>query len=397
MNRQSSYTGKTVDRYTIKQIIGKGAIGQVYEAFDNKLLRSVAIKVYFQPSAGRTIKVDEIIREAQINARIEHANIVPIYDVIDYKNSALIIMRLLKGKSLEAIRLKKDESFEIHDAFKIMYQVLLAMDFAHKKGVVHSDLKPGNIFISDADEIFILDFGLAALLEVDSRDGSKLYGTPLYMSPEQINGEYLDARSDIYSLGIILYTLISGRHPFEGAKSLQQLLSDQTERIPVRPEQINSAIPEKISDCIMRALQKNPRERYYSCMDLLKEIELSMPSSLTEEYEKEVRWDPRVDVSLKAEFQLTNENEWIPAKLTSLSANGAKILVPFPLVVGSKLKIKFHLFEDENTVTLSCDATVLWKDRYGDKDLIQVGVSFFELNDLDKQYLALYVRNILLS
>ena len=397
MNQHRSYTGKTVGRYSIKHIIGKGSTGQIYEAFDNKLLRSVAIKVYLHPSAGRTIKVDEIIREAQINARIEHAHIVPIYDVIDYKNSALIIMRLLKGKTLEEIKHNKESPFDIHTAFKMICQVLLAMDFAHKKGVVHSDLKPGNIFLSDSEEIFILDFGLAALLELDKKDNSKLYGTPLYMSPEQINGEYIDARTDIYSIGMILYTLVTGQHPFKEADSLQQLFSDQMQKTPLRPVELNKNIPEKVSDCIMKALKKDPHDRYYSCMDLLKEIEQGLSFPLTNEYEKEVRWDPRADVNIKAEYRLETENEWIPAKIISLSANGAKVLVPCSVTIGSKINIKFEVYEEENVVSLSSNAIVLWKNVNVDNDLNQMGISFEEMDGMDKQYLALYVRNVLLS
>ncbi len=398
MNNNASYIGQSIERYTFNELIGKGSISQIYKAFDNKLLRPVAIKAYNQSIDKVTTQLQRVIREAQIIARVEHANIIPIYDVIDYEQSALIVMRLLHGEDLDKLTHRSKTTLTMQEAFKIMHQAMLGIDFAHKKGVVHSDLKPGNIFISSSDEIFILDFGLAAVLELEKLDNSKLYGTPLYMSPEQIKGKYIDARTDIYSIGMILYTLITGSHPFADAASLKELLSCQIEKVPMRPDKINPAISEKFSDCVMKALEKNPRKRYYSCRDLANDLELTLPENTIEAYRThELRWDPRADVNLKARIKLSSSSEWIDVKITSLSANGAKMLVPCSPMIGSKINVVMDVLEDENVVNIPCEATILWKDRSDSGQLIQVGVSFDNIEDMDKQCISLFVRNILLE
>ena len=398
MNKKNAYVGRSIGRYSFVELIGKGAIGEVYRAFDERLLRQVAIKVSFPHIGEEARHVDRIVREAQIIARVEHANIVPIYDVIDHAQSALIVMRLVKGKNLGQMICHLGKPLDATAAYKIMYQVMLGMDFAHRKGVVHSDLKPGNIFVTDSDEIFILDFGLAALLELEKMDKSKVYGTPLYMSPEQIEGVYLDARSDIYSLGLVLYVLITGHHPFEGIQALNQLFSLQAKQVPEAPDKINPTIPEKFSECVMRALEKDPRKRYYSCREFLHEMEKTLPSIGTEEYKsKELRWHPRTGVDLKAQLQLHDTSELIVAKITNLSVSGASILAPISLKMGSKLMIEFDLREDDNYVTIISQATVMWMDRMADNHMIEIGVSFEGLEDMDKQYLGLYVRDLLLG
>ncbi len=398
MNEKNTYVGQTVGRYTFGELIGKGAIGEVYKAFDRRLLRPVAIKVSFPQMGEEALHIDSIVREAQIIARVEHANIVPIYDVIDHEQSALIVMRLVKGKNLGQMMRHLSKPLDTTKAYKIMYQVMLGMDFAHSKGVVHADLKPENIFITDSDEIFILDFGLAALLELEKMDRGKIYGTPLYMPPEQFRGAYLDARSDIYSLGLILYLLITGHHPFEGVQSLKELLLLQVNKVPEAPDKINPTIPEKFSECVMRALEKDPRKRYYSCRDFLYEMERTLPSIVKEEFKtKELRWYPRVDMQLKAQLQLHDTSELIAAIITSLSVSGASILAPVSLNIGSKLQVEFDIREDDNSVSMISQATVMWIDRMTDNYMIEIGVSFDGLEDMDKQYLGLYIRNLLLA
>jgi serine/threonine protein kinase len=398
MNKDKSCIIQSVGRYTFTELVGKGSIGEVYKAIDQRLLRPVAIKVSFPRASNEVTLTDRILREAQIIARVEHANIVPIYDVIDHDESVLIVMRLLRGQNLDQLKHFTGKPLDVNEALKIMHQVMLGMDFAHSKGVVHADLKPGNIFVSSSNEIFILDFGLAAVLELEKPDKSKMYGTPLYMSPEQCNGIYHDARSDIYSLGLILYALITGRHPFVDAQSMEQLLLFQMEKIPERPDQINPAIPPRLSDCVMRALEKDPAQRYSSCMDFFRKIESSLQIVDTGEYKiKDLRWDPRVNMNLQAQLQLEGSEEIYTAEITDLSVTGANILVPVSLKPGTKLKIDFDILEDNNQVTMSSQATVLWEDKKSDMQMFEAGLSFDNLEDLDKQYLGFYIRNRLLT
>ncbi len=397
-NLSNSYVGQTVGRYTFNKVIGAGGIGEVYEAFDMRLLRPVAIKVSFPNTKEESSHREHILREAQIIARVEHAHIVPIFDVLDYANSVLIVMRLVKGENLSQLMHRRNKPVDAIEALGIMRQAMLATEFAHSKGVVHSDLKPANIFISNSSETYILDFGLSALLELEKMEEGKVYGTPYYMSPEQINGSYLDARSDIYSLGIILYTLITGHHPYQGAKSIQQLLSFQLDKVPVKATRRNKSIPVKFSECVMRALEKDPRNRYHSCGEFLFGLEQSLqgvvPAPMKTE---ELLWDPRVNMNLPAQFSLDNSNEITATTITNLSVNGASILAPVFLRVGSKLTIEFDIREGDNYVTMSSQATVLWKDKKVINQLVEVGLSLDTLDDMDKQYLGLFVRNLLLE
>ncbi|NKB37680.1 MAG: protein kinase [Gammaproteobacteria bacterium] len=398
MGEEISYTGKTIGRYLLTERIGKGAVGAVYKGFDERLLRPVAIKISFPRMSEDPLHLTRIIREAQIIARLEHANIIPIYDVVDYQQSALIVMRLVKGKDLGQILQETGQAMDVSLAFKIMYQVMLGMGFAHSMGVVHFDLKPSNIFISESDEVFILDFGLSAMLELERMDQGKIHGTPLYMPPEQFGRAYLDARSDIYSLGLILYTLITGKHPFEGIKSLTKLLKLQAEQMPPEPVSINPSIPAEFSDCVMRALEKNPRKRYYSCKDFLHDLELALPEVAAEKAPKsESRWDPRIDVHIEAKLQVQGSAEVYLTKISNLSVNGASIYVSVQPRVGSKISLEFDVTEDNQKKVIACQSTVMWIDGIADNKRAEIGVSFDSLDDTEKQYLARYIRNLLLG
>lgn len=393
-----SYIGKTIDRYEFRSLIGKGTFGEVYRAFDNRLLRHVAIKAAFPKPGDDGQAKDNIIREAQIIARAEHANIIPIYDVIDDSESVLIVMRLVDGEDLSQMLQRLGGPLGVNEAFAIMRKVLEGMDYAHRKGIVHSDLKPGNILLTDDDEVVIMDFGLAALLEIQKPEKGKLYGTPYYMSPEQIHGKYLDARSDIYALGMILYRMITGRHPFEGVNSLQQLMSYQIERAPETPDKYNPAVTVKFSNRVLKALEKNPLNRYYSCREFIESLGDALPAVQQDEHiHQNQRWDPRVIVNLKARIKLEDSGGWVPVKMVNLSVNGACMAVPIALETGSSLHVEFEIPEDDNYVRMSSLATVMRKDTRPGNDTIEVGVNFDGLADMDKKYIALFIRSLLLK
>jgi len=398
MNKEKSYIGHSIGRYTFSELVGKGSIGAVYKAFDQRLLRQVAIKISATNIHKDAEINDRILREAQIIARVEHSNIVPIYDVVDDDESILIVMRFLTGQNLDQLKQHNGKPDDVNRIIKMMEQVMLGMDYAHGKGVIHADLKPGNIFVSSSNEVFILDFGFAAVLELETPDKRKMYGTPLYMSPEQCKSIYHDARSDIYSLGLIFYTLITGQHPFANAKSMQELLLFQKEKMPERPELINPVIPSLLSDCVMQALEKDPTRRFNSCKDFLRNLERSIQVIETEEStDEDMRWDPRVNMKMQARVQLEDNNELLTAEIIDLSVSGASILIPVSLFITSKLKIEFEILEDENYVSISCQARVLWEKKKTDREMYEIGLSFIDLDDLDKQCLGFYIRNLLLA
>lgn len=400
MDETGSYTGRTIGRYEFLNLIGRGTFGEVYKAFDKKLWRNVAIKTanpdLVQQAGGR----NEIIQEARIHARAEHINIVPIYDVLDYEQSVLIVMRHINGEDLDHMMNRLGRTLEVGEALRIMYQALFGIDYAHSKGIIHQDLKPGNIRLSLAGEVLVMDFGIASLLEDQILNNNIIHGTPSYMAPEQIKCSYMDARSDIYSLGVILYKMVTGHHPFENASTITELLKHHVEEDPINPLQFMPSLPEKFTQTILKSLEKKSRDRYHSC----REFALALESSSTENGQisygsKDSRWDPRVSVYLKARIQLKEDSEFIFAETISLSANGASLRISSDIPIGSKVGLEFYLPDKDknNYKKINAKATVLWKDTLKGKENIEIGVTLDEVKDIDRHYIAVFVRNLLLG
>lgn len=398
MNDMESYTGETIDRYAFQELIGTGTFGEVYKCFDNKLSRYVAIKATSPDLAIKSEGKEVYIREARIHARAEHVHIVPIYDVFDDDKSVFIVMRLVNGENLDQMLTRLGHPLRLDEANQIMHQILWGMDYAHSKGIVHLDLKPGNIRMTHSGEALIMDFGIATLLEEQGLINGKLHGTPAYMAPEQIECSYMDARSDIYSLGLMYYKMITGHHPFEDAGSLTMMLNCHKERVPVRPSHFISSLPEAVDDAILKSLEKKSRNRYHSC----REFALALNYSLTgnTQYDtgyKELRWDPRVSVYLNARIQLSKDSEFISAETVNLSVSGVKLRVSSYIDVGSNVLLELYLPEDDHYIKISARATVLWSDGEPGMENIEIGLGLNELDKKDRYHISLFVRNHLLS
>lgn len=394
-----SYLGKTIDRYEFRALLGKGSTGEVYKAFDLRLLRHVAIKVSFSKYAEPHYDSDKIVREAQIIARIEHANIIPVYDVVDNAGQILIVMRFVEGEDLSQMLRRRNVAFGVKESLGIIRKVLWGMDYAHGKGIVHCDLKPGNILLADRDEVIITDFSLAALLEIQRPEQGKLYGTPNYMSPEQIRGRYLDARPDIYAIGMMLYRMITGHHPFENVSSLQQLMEHQVERIPERPENLNAEIPPRLANSIMKALEKDPRHRYCTCREFIDELENMADSAAVPgtPAQKQQRWDLRVLTNLNTRIRINEHEQWRSVQLVNLSVNGACIMAVEALATGTVVQMQFDMPENNSDVTMSVQAIVMWEEVHVGTGRTELGLNFDGLADVDKKYIALFIRNLLLD
>lgn len=372
MTKHGSFTGKTVERYEFQELIGTGEFGEVYKAFDKQLLRNVAIKATTPALSEQGGGKEHIIREARIHARAEHANIVPIYDVLDYEQSVLIVMRLVIGEDLDLMLSRVKQPLNIDECLKIMHQVLWGMDYAHSKGIVHLDLKPGNIRLSLSGEALIMDFGIASMLEEQSLRDDIAHGTPSYMAPEQIQCAYMDARSDIYSLGVILYKMITGHHPFEKAATLSDLLKCHVEETPVAPSHYIETLPEKFENAILKALEKKSYDRYHSCREFAFALEHSLKGSMQSGFSnKELRWDPRVAVYLKARIQLSEVNELISAETINLSASGANLRISSDIPVGSKVGLELYLPNNDIYMKVRAKATILWKDTKPDRNILK--------------------------
>lgn len=398
MNKTGSFTGKKIDRYEFQELIGTGSFGEVYKAFDKKLFRNVAIKATTPDFSKKSGGKEHILHEARIHARAEHANIIPIYDVLDYGQSVLIVMRLVLGEDLDHMLSREKQPLTIDESLKIMHQVLWGIDYAHSRGIVHLDLKPGNIRNSLAGEALIMDFGIAAMLEDQSLKENYVHGTPSYMSPEQIQCTYMDARSDIYSLGVILYKMITGHYPFRKVTTLSELLKSHIEETPVEPSYYVPTLPEKFEKAILKALEKKPRNRYHSCREFSFALEHSLKGRVEHNLDdKDLRWDPRVAVYLKVRINSKEIEHYISAETINLSTSGATLRIASDIPVGSNIELEIYFPKEDEYMKVYAKATVLWKDSNPEHDNIVIGVYLNEVKDIDRYKIGIFVRDLLLN
>ena len=268
---------KTLGRYKIQGVLGKGAMGLVYDGVDPKLNRRVAIKTILtrklSPDAAKMATV-RFQREVRAVARLNHGNIVQVYDFGSEGDLAFIVMEFVQGKELKD-SLTGTERFDLGRVFRLMGELLDALHFAHEAGIIHRDVKPANIMMTAAGQAKLADFGVARFTEpdgdqVEATRAGTIVGTPSYMSPEQIQGQLLDRRTDIFSAGIIFYQLLTWKKPFEGTQ--WELAKRIIEDDPVWPSTLME-IPADIDKVVARALAKAPERRYQTARDFADAIQ----------------------------------------------------------------------------------------------------------------------------
>ena len=268
-------------RYALERVLGKGSMGVVYEAFDPKLKRRVAIKTIRRNPLDDQAAKDysaRFVREAQAAARLSHPNIVQIHDFGEEGDLAYLVMEFIRGKELQRF-CDGRERFDLNVAAGIMRELCDALDFAHRAGVVHRDVKPANIILDLQGHVKLTDFGVARV-EDQSRSritqgDTLVVGTPAYMSPEQINGDAVDRRSDVFSTGVVLYQLLTGELPFAGGGPwtiAKKIMQEQ----PPLPSSFNASISPLLDAVVHKALAKNPEERYQSAGALYSAIEQAL-------------------------------------------------------------------------------------------------------------------------
>lgn len=249
-------------RYQIIKELGRGAMGLVYQAHDPEIDRLIALKVLREDRLTSAAFGQRFLKEARAIGRLSHPRIVTVYDVGQDHGTIYIAMELLQGEPLNALMEKK--KFSAEEIEDLGIQVAEALDYAHQKGIVHRDIKPSNILVQPDGQIKITDFGIAHIEDpessVQTQDG-EILGTPAYMSPEQVMGQPADSRSDLFSLGIILYELSTGKRPF-GGPNLAAIFNSITQDQPLSPAEINPTLPNSLAQVIMRCLEKDPAARY---------------------------------------------------------------------------------------------------------------------------------------
>ena len=265
--------GTLADRYRIERELGAGGMATVYLAEDLKHHRQVALKV-LHPHLAAVLGAERFLKEIQTTANLQHPHILPLFDSGDADGLLFYVMPYVDGESLRE-RITREKRLPVIDAVRITSEVASALDYAHRHGVIHRDIKPENILLHDGRAL-VADFGIAL---APTTGGTRLteagmsIGTPEYMSPEQALGEReLDARSDIYAVGVMLYEMLTGAPPFTGP-SAQAIVAKVITEKPVPPSRLRKEIPAHVEDAVLTALQKDPADRFPTAAALQAAIE----------------------------------------------------------------------------------------------------------------------------
>ncbi len=268
--------GNTIKGYEFRTLLGTGTFGAVYRAYQPVIGREVAVKVILPHFANRPEFIRLFETEAQLVARLEHPHIVPLFDYWREPDSAYIVMRLLPNSLRLAL---KEITFDPEIVVKIVEQLCSALSLFHQQDIVHRDIKPDNIMLDDSMNVYLSDFGLAKMLwDTTEPDDEGVTGSPPYMAPEQIRGEALTPQTDIYALGIIIYELLAGKHPYAGTKLSTMLAKHLKEELPPLPvfNAHQEPIPQNVNAIIARATAKEPHLRYKNVLEIAQDLRQAM-------------------------------------------------------------------------------------------------------------------------
>lgn len=273
MDAYRKYSGKVLDgRYRLEQPVGSGGMAVVFSAIDTMTGRRVAVKMLRESAAEDPQTLRRFINESRAVAMFNHNNIVKIFDISVDGPLKYIVMEYVDGMTLlDYMEFKKP--IDWRDAVIYVDQVLRALDHAHMKGVIHRDIKPQNIMLLEGGYVKVMDFGIAKILDAKDQtlNTNAAIGTVYYISPEQARNKKVDCRTDIYSLGCMLYEMVTGERPFKAETQVDVVLKQINEQ-PVPPSQINPKVPLGLEQIILCAMQKNPADRYQSASQMLRHI-----------------------------------------------------------------------------------------------------------------------------
>ena len=320
-----------VGKYEVVKLLGKGATGTVYHAKDSFSGREVALKtiepeVFRDPEFG-TVYRQQFLNEASLAGKLKHPHIVGILDAVVQEDSGYIAMELVSGGELSQ-HAKTGKLLPVEDVLQIGFKCCGALDYAFKEGIVHRDIKPANLMLAGGTNVKIADFGAAYLKKSHTVQTASM-GSPFYMSPEQIRGEPLTLHSDMYSLGVVLYELLTGQRPFT-ADSMDALVKKITELPPAPPTKLRAELPKEVDAILFRALAKTPEQRYPTWTEfsiaLTNLVEKVLPPGVIPDSEKYVALKkvPMLAGLSDAElWELALAGKWteVPAKKTIIKEN----------------------------------------------------------------------------
>jgi eukaryotic-like serine/threonine-protein kinase len=259
----------TIGRYVVEKLVGVGAMGRVYRAHDPDIRRTVAVKLIstnLMGSVDRTDYIRRFRREAEAAARCVHPNIVAIYDFALHEGEPFLAMEFVNGTTLRAV-LDEKPVMAVADALEVMLQVLDALERMHGQGVIHQDIKPGNMMLTPNKQVKVADFGVSRIANTDITTTFTTVGTPAYMSPEQCRGEAVDGRSDLFAAGATLFEMLAGQRAFSGRNATEVSHRIQNERLPLLPAEVTAAVP-RLQLVLDRATNKLPEDRFDSAADM---------------------------------------------------------------------------------------------------------------------------------
>jgi serine/threonine protein kinase len=308
---------RQVGRYELLEKIGTGGMGIVYRGRDTVIGRPVAVKMLVSDVDISNEARERFFREARAAGQLTHRNIITIYDFGEESGRAYIVMELLTGESLASLMTRQDR-LALEHQIEIMARVCEGLAFAHSRGIVHRDVKPANLFVTGDGQIKILDFGVARIASSKLTQSGLIVGTPDYMSPEQVTGAAVDARSDVFAAGAVFYQLLSGRKPF-AAKRLPDVLHNVILETPATLSEDDA--PAELVAIVMKALEKEPDQRYQHMVEML--------TSLTRFRQT---WDRQTRDLAIAACEQYRENERLLAERQAAGAHAGEEVAAAPLL-----------------------------------------------------------------